>query len=43
MISTSVLEIVDIDENSELNSLIDDISIDEDYASCYANTFQEWS
>jgi len=43
MISTSVLEIVDIDENSqELNSTTDYINIDEDYTSDYTNTFQEW-
>ncbi|CAI6356564.1 unnamed protein product [Macrosiphum euphorbiae] len=44
MISTSVLEIVNIDENSQvLNSAADYINIDEDYTSDYTNNFQDWA
>ncbi|CAI6375703.1 unnamed protein product [Macrosiphum euphorbiae] len=44
MISTSVLEIINIDENSQvLNSAADNINIDEDYTSDYTNTFQDWA
>lgn len=44
MISTSVLDILNIDENSqELNSETDYINIDDDYTSDYTNTFQEWA